>query len=84
MKDKAKELVEKYEDLEWTSIYQEEGGDRFFEDCMSTDAAKQCALIAVDEILEVLSSSHIYNPGDSSWDRTDDYWQGVKEEIKKR
>ena len=63
-KDKAKELVEKYNLIV----------------CYDTYQAKQCAIIAVDEIIDnnvfpcVSESDLICN---------DDYWQEVKNEIEK-
>ena len=55
-KEKAKELVEKYDS---TLIYLE-----------SKSKAKQCALIAVDEIIKEVVLSTMY-------------WQEVKQEIEK-
>lgn len=57
-KEKAEELVDKYHNLR--ILFRVE--------------AKQCALIAVDEILEV-----IYYEGRSEYI----YWQEVKQEIEK-
>lgn len=70
-KEKAEELVEKFHNAksdkmsDYSTIY--------------TPTAKVCALIAVDEIIDILSVlpygmeylSHI------------DYWEGVKQEIEK-
>ena len=69
-KEKAKELMKKYtpyvhygdEDVSYDAI------ERMVEN------VKQCALIAVDEIILVESN---YYPNDM------DYWQEVKEEIEK-
>jgi hypothetical protein len=66
-KEKAKELIDKciphtrlfFNDLGWT-------------DCL--DAAKCCAVIAVDEILK-LELQEVY--------QNIDYWQKVKNEIEK-
>ena len=55
--EKAKELVKKYLFLYKTDIYE----------------SKQCAIIAVDEILNMLIGSTA----------TIDYWQEVKQEIEK-
>jgi hypothetical protein len=73
-KNKAKELVDKYLCID--EIY---NVDLFCDECgMSNDAAKYCALIAVDEILEshykLLSgvNTTVYK-----------YWQEVKQEIEK-
>ena len=64
-KEKARELVEKY-DL--TLTYLE-----------SKSKAKRCALIAVDEITEVLENDeNVYLLGDSSYI---DFWNEVKQEI---
>jgi hypothetical protein len=61
-KEKAKELLEKYD-----FIYTYDGLDIMDEDLTLADR-KQCALIAVDEIIkEVVLSSM--------------YWQEVKQEI---
>jgi hypothetical protein len=67
-KEKAKELVDKYLDLD---NYNNLNLDLFCDECgMSTDAAKQCALIAVDTVL--FMASHY---------ATIDYWNEVKHEI---
>lgn len=63
-KEKAKELVDKM--LNEQSFTQE------------LYDAKQCALIAVDEILK----SH-YKPFTGVVPSVYDYWQGVKQEIEK-
>ena len=60
-KEKAEELVNKFTDLEDGEMY--------------IGKAKQCALIAVDEILKIGSVIVDYN--------TRDYWQEVKQEIGK-
>lgn len=43
--------------------------------------AEECALIAVNEIQEVLMTDELYNPGKLSFDRIDDYWEEVKQEL---
>ena len=58
-KDKAKELVDRFRI-----------GDRNMK-----SKAKQCALICVDEILEIKSVYHSIE--------LDNYWQEVKQEIEK-
>ena len=66
-KEKAEALVERFRMnvLDW-------------EGCsINGHKAKQCALIAVDEIIN--TASHVY---DSFWPmNTKDYWQEVKQEI---
>jgi hypothetical protein len=59
-KEKAKYLVDKYLDIDSKYEY------------LSYSMAKQCALIAVDEILEAV----MYLDDDS-----DNYWFEVKQEI---
>jgi hypothetical protein len=66
-KEKAKELFNQYHNL-----VQEIGGDMGHEILVSI-LAKHCALIAVDEILEI-------NSVDKDFDLSH-YWQEVKEEI---
>jgi hypothetical protein len=62
-KEKAKEITEKMAINHWTDVCDYEG-------------AKQCALIAVDELIEEAYFT------DGYYDRLD-YWQEVKTEIKK-
>jgi hypothetical protein len=71
-KEKAKELVDKYYylfsiELENTIDYRE---------------AKQCALIAVDEILEYVPKFE-YGQGEKTTTMEYDYLQEVKQEIEK-
>jgi uncharacterized protein (UPF0333 family) len=67
-KEKAKELVDKYVSLTDGWVYGVKGWKH----------KKQCALIAVDEILKVCENeiSHCS-------DKTYFYWQEVKKEIEK-
>jgi hypothetical protein len=44
---------------------------------MNWQIAKKCALIAVDEILEVI----IFNKYDDKYWEEEEYWQEVKQEI---
>jgi hypothetical protein len=66
-KEKADELVNKF--ISHTKVFHEHLG---WEDYL--DSAKQCALIAVDEILK-LELQEVY--------QNIDYWQEVKQEIEK-
>ena len=66
-KEKAAELVEKY------SIWEDESGMGWNINC-----EKQCALIAVDEIIKILSSGL-----DFEMIKSLSYWQEAKEEIEK-
>jgi hypothetical protein len=86
-KEKAKELVDKYyqlaEDLEWTTDSETKEKAEKFNDELGADVltywnelAKQCALIAVDEILD----SH-YKLLSGVNTTTYNYWKEVKNEI---
>lgn len=57
-KEKAKELIDKYKDVRWD---------------IDPETAKQCALIAVDEMLK---TNWI-----NVWEK--EYWEKVKTEINK-
>jgi hypothetical protein len=73
--EKAKDLVDKYLDLD---NYNNLNLDLFCDECgMSTDAAKQCALIAVDELIK---QQEKYNNGSFY---PSNYWNEVKQEIEK-
>jgi preprotein translocase subunit SecE len=63
-KEKAKELINKY--------FKE--SDLLYEDLTWTQA-KECALITVDEILNVIE--------DNCLEYDDNYWQEVKQELEK-
>ena len=72
---KAKELIEKFLpfcDYEIGKIYQQK------------DNAKQCALIAVDEIMNFMEMDDIHNQdchmANTHWPQ---YWVTVKQEIEK-
>lgn len=67
-KEKAQELVNKMLDKqEYSDVYQEKG--------IISWSAKQCALIAVDEILKITWVDKFLT--------VEDYWQEVKQEIEK-
>jgi len=61
-KEKAKSIYKKYLEFEFTEFVSDE------------DAAKQCALIVVNEILSVLSDGY-------TTQRIKDYWLEVKSEL---
>ena len=62
-KEKAQELIDKFH----IKVHDREGTS-----AMNEFEAKQCALIAVDEILEVYKTN---------WNIDNTYWQEVKKEI---
>ena len=69
-KGKAKELVEKFSDLEDGEMY--------------IGKAKQCALIAVDEIINSSPSLPIISDAGSfvnDIEESTEFWQEVKEEL---
>ena len=69
-KEKAEELVEKFKSfVHCTSSWNE------YDDYLELETAKQCAKIAVEEILEILRSFSSINKLDY------DYWISVKQEI---
>jgi hypothetical protein len=71
-KEKAKDLVDKYLDIDSKYEY------------LSYSMAKQCALIAVDEILEwpqVHDLQKLCDYSDEFYVRPSRYWTEVKEEI---
>ena len=70
-KEKAEELLDRYETL----------GKDFTRGVSMREFAKQCALIAVDEILNTNALSEMLDYG---IDKTNlFYWQEVKQEIEK-
>jgi hypothetical protein len=68
-KEKAQELVSKFKELP------QEGTLMFY---LAFEISKQCALIAVDEILSTLYDYH-YDSESGAYE----YWQEVKTEIEK-
>ena len=75
-KEKAKELVNKYFDLKWQSYSRNKTSIKQ----MSKLSSKKCALICVDEILQLPCLT------DEAWLNVEDeykvqYWKEVKEEI---
>lgn len=67
-KEKAKELVDKFYDLAYVAWH---GGENEFS---QPEAAKEIAIIAVDEILNAIQDIEVENV---NWN----FWNNVKEEI---
>jgi len=63
-KEKAKELVDKYLNADYMQL--------------SIYVAKECALIAVDEIIDAILIIYDYD-----FESLNKYWQDVKQEIEK-
>ena len=77
-KEKAEELVNKY--LRTYPIYDNPTVVISY----TYNEAKQCALIAVDLLIEYTPSMNIYPPNfQSKHPRVKEYWKEVKEEIEK-
>lgn len=81
-KEKAKELVDRYERYSNPYYYGPlvNFGPHFSEE-EKRKGAKRCAEIAVGEILYALSVPPIQNKGHLLYDAEIDYWQLVKQEI---
>ena len=69
-KEKAEKLVSKYL---WPQ--------RYFKELANTKVAKECALIAVYEIISCLKDDDFYIQGETNINEIIDYWQQVKQEI---
>ena len=76
-KEKAKELVGEYKSL-WL-IKVESNNFHKVDIEMNNELAKQCALIAVNEIIEQIKLLN----HDSHFRTLNSYWQEVKQEIEK-
>jgi vacuolar-type H+-ATPase subunit E/Vma4 len=77
-KEKAKELFDKYFDMKWQSYNKRTSSIK----SMTKMAAKQCTLIAVDEIIN--NNKKIpANVDGLHTNENSNYWQEVKTEIEK-
>ena len=72
-KDKAKEIVDKFYQTTPNETWIDEPSGEFMETYKAWGQAKQCALIAVDEILNINSVDKDFS--------LSFYWQDVKDEI---
>jgi len=73
-KEKAEELVHKFKKY---SYYPKTNNDMLFVNELNNNA-KQCALIAVDEILDLIITIYDYDR-----EELDPYWKQVKQELEK-
>jgi hypothetical protein len=79
-KEKADELVEKFKKVELYHSMEPKDFDYQIKHISSASyTAKQCAIIAVDEIALKINGHH----KDSELNTFIDYWQEVKQEIEK-
>ena len=76
-KEKAKELFNKF-----NFIYSYDGLG-IMDDEFTNDDRKECALIAVDEIIKTLKDNDLYIGGETNIDDIIRFWQEVKQEIEK-
>lgn len=78
-KEKAEKLIEKYQKLDI-----EIGGQYDGYTYLKLFDAKECALIAVDEVLNVLPQSEYLEDRDEYRENIERlYWKDVKQEIEK-
>jgi hypothetical protein len=73
-KEKAKQLVDKFISYSYFS----NGNNAMNRQYQQEDNAKQCALIAVDEILNAISFN-MYD--EEEYNKVDEFWEEVKNEI---
>jgi hypothetical protein len=73
-KEKAKELYDKYLDIDGFGYYRDKDSFMYWSTSVIGKQAKQCALIAVDEIINLVKHIDV---------DSEDYWEEVKQEIEK-
>lgn len=81
-KEKAKELFDKYYDIDDFGYSRGEDSFLYWSTEVLDKQSKQCALIAVDEIIFALNDD-IYIQGETDIDSHREYWKEVKQEIEK-
>ena len=74
-KDKAEELVEKYRGVAHSDFHNQTG----YDEAQREENQKQCALIAVDEILD----DDVFDMSEELFEGRIQYWEKVKQEIEK-
>jgi hypothetical protein len=87
-KEKAQELIDKMNVIHYVKLYGKNKDSKGLPVSMHNTQIKQCALIAVDEILQAESS--LWEKASNmayrlSYEQTTDftYWEQVKQEIEK-
>lgn len=68
-------MTPKYTALELVSKY--------YLQVQTKEQQKQCALIVIDEVINVLNDDNLYIQGETNIDGFINYWQEVKQEIEK-
>jgi hypothetical protein len=85
--DKAKELLSKMNVIHYMKLGGKNKGSKGLPVSMHDDQIKQCALIAVDEIIKAfylnIFSDIVGNNVINFSERESNYWQEVKQEIEK-
>ena len=82
-KKKAKELIRKFENKVSREIYTNSRGSALDDIYGIDDAARQCALISVDEIIRTSPLKLIGNDSGLEASSQIEYWQNVRQEIEK-
>jgi hypothetical protein len=83
-KEKAKELVEKFKKVELYHSMEPTDFDCRIEDITSSSyTAKQCALVAVEEIYKLSLKLGFYLITDEDKEMYYSFWEDVREEIEK-
>jgi plasmid rolling circle replication initiator protein Rep len=76
-KEKAERLVNQYKIILMNE--DTECGNEI----LCTSIAIKNVLVMIEEIQEVLMTDELYNPGNLSFERIDDFWEEVKKEVQK-
>ena len=74
--EKAMELHEKF-------LLLVDCGDNRYTTTIQEKNAKECAIIAVDEIINYLDDNDLYVSGETNTNEIIDYWQDVKNHLNK-
>lgn len=74
--EKAMELHEKF-------LLLVDCGDNRYTTTIQEKNAKECAIIAVDEIINCLDDNDLYVSGETNTNEIIDYWQDVKNHLNK-
>lgn len=72
--DKVKELIDKFSEYSHSEWNEDSG----YDEESRIENAKQCAIICVDEILDVLGEAGVYSFADP---KVSEYWKEVKDKI---
>ena len=76
-REKAEELFDKFSDIDHLGILGKYNGTWEFSSSLWRKQAKECALVAVNEVIEALHEHHWQNR------LIINYWEEVKQQIEK-